>query len=53
MIVTLVGLILIIGLLMYLLAQNPKIQEVGRIMFFCALFAFLFSADKAIAFFQR
>lgn len=30
-----------IGLFMYVLASNPKIQEVGRIMFFCGLLAFL------------
>lgn len=28
----------ILGLLVYLLAANPKAQEIGRIMFFCGLF---------------
>lgn len=44
------ALIAIIGLLIYLLAGNPpntapygsKVSEVGRIMFFCGLLAFLF-----------
>lgn len=31
--------VLIVGLLMYALAANPKIQEIGRIMFFCGLLA--------------
>jgi Na+/phosphate symporter len=31
----------IIGVFMYVLATNPKAQEVGRIMFFCGLLAVL------------
>jgi hypothetical protein len=34
-------LISVIGLLMYVLASNPKIVEVGRIMFWTGLLAFL------------
>jgi hypothetical protein len=34
-------LISVIGLLMYVLAANPKVQEVGRIMFWTGLLAFL------------
>lgn len=30
--------IAILGLLVYLLAANPKASEIGRIMFFCGLF---------------
>jgi len=30
--------ILVIGILMYALAANPKVQEAGRIMFFCGMF---------------
>jgi Na+/phosphate symporter len=29
------------GLLMYAFASNPKVQELGRIMFFCGVLAFL------------
>lgn len=41
MIIVLTLLIAVIGLLMYALAANPKWQEIGRIMFFCGLLAFL------------
>jgi len=34
-------LIALIGVLMYALSANPKLNEVGRIMFFCGLLAFL------------
>lgn len=34
-------LVSVIGLLMYILAGNPKVQEVGRIMFWTGLLAFL------------
>jgi Na+/phosphate symporter len=35
--------VLIVGLLMYALAANPKISEIGRIMFFCGLLALCFT----------
>ena len=34
-------LISLIGLLMYVLASNPKVVEIGRIMFWTGLLAFL------------
>jgi Na+/phosphate symporter len=34
-------LVALIGVLMYALVVNPKLQEIGRIMFFCGLLAFL------------
>lgn len=34
-------LIALVGLLMYALATNSKVIEIGRIMFFCGLLAFL------------
>ncbi len=34
-------LIAVIGLLMYVLAGNPKVVEIGRIMFWTGLLAFL------------
>lgn len=37
-------LVALVGLLMYILAGNPKIQELGRIMFAAGMFAFLFTA---------
>lgn len=30
-----------IGVLIYALSANPKLVEIGRIMFFCGLLAFL------------
>jgi Na+/phosphate symporter len=35
-------LILVVGLLMYALAANPKVQEAGRIMFFCGMLVITF-----------
>ena len=34
--------VLLVGLLMYALSANPKLQEIGRIMFAFGLLAFLF-----------
>lgn len=31
-------LIALIGLLMYAFAANPKLSEIGRILFFCGMF---------------
>jgi Na+/phosphate symporter len=41
--------VLIVGLLMYALATNPKIQEIGRIMFAFGLLALLLGADKVVS----
>ena len=38
--------ILIVGLLMYVLAANPKVSEIGRIMFFCGLVALCFAFSR-------
>jgi Na+/phosphate symporter len=35
-------LVLIVGLLMYALATNPKVQEIGHVMFQVGLLVFLF-----------
>jgi hypothetical protein len=35
--------VIVIGILMYALCVNPKLQEIGRLMFFCGLFVFLFA----------
>jgi len=39
-------LVAIIGLLMYILASNAKVAEIGRIMFFCGLLALMFSTAR-------
>lgn len=44
MIIYLSLLVAIIGVLMYALAANPKLQEIGRLSFFAGLLAFLLEA---------
>jgi Na+/phosphate symporter len=41
MLIALSLLVSLIGLLMYALAANPKVNEIGRIMFWVGLLAFL------------
>ena len=41
MIIYLSLLVSLVGVLMYALCVNPKLQEIGRIAFFCGLLAFL------------
>lgn len=48
MVILLPVLILLIGLLMYALCVNPKLQEIGRIMFAMGLLAFLLTSDKIV-----
>jgi Na+/phosphate symporter len=48
MVIALSLLIALVGVLMYALAANPKNQELGRIMFFCGLLAFLMRATESI-----
>ena len=40
-------LIALIGLLMYALCVQPKLQEIGRIMFFCGLLVALMGSGSA------
>lgn len=44
MIIYLALLVALIGVLMYALCTNPKLAEIGRIMFGCGLLAFLLSS---------
>lgn len=48
MIVYLSLLIALIGVLLYFISANPKVQECGRIWFFCGSLAFLMSSDQII-----
>ena len=48
MIIYLSLLVAIVGALMYALAVNPKLQELGRISFFAGLLAFLLQAHELI-----
>lgn len=42
MIILLPLLVALIGVIIYVLCANPKLSEIGRILFFCGLLAFLF-----------
>lgn len=46
-------LVAVVGVLMYALANNPKVQEMGRIAFFTDLLVFLMGADAVVALIQR
>jgi Na+/phosphate symporter len=46
-------LVAVIGILIYALAANPKVQEMGRIAFFCGLLVFLFGAEQVVALLGR
>lgn len=48
MIVGLSLLVCIIGLLVYILAANPKVQELGRIAYGAGLLAFLLQVREVI-----
>ena len=48
MIVYLSLLVSLIGLLMYALCTNPKLAEIGRLMFACGLLAFLFTGGAMV-----
>jgi hypothetical protein len=39
-------LVALIGVLMYALCVNAKLQEIGRLMFACGLLAFLFGFSQ-------
>jgi hypothetical protein len=43
----------VIGLLMYALSGNPKIVEIGRIMFWTGLLAFLLTDSQLITVIRR
>lgn len=49
MVIGLVALSIIIGLLAYALSKDPKIQEIGKIMFWTGWLVFLLNGDKIVA----
>lgn len=53
MIISIVFIVMIVGLILYVIAKDPKIQEIGRIMFWTGLLAILFSYDKLGALFVK
>lgn len=48
MVIFLPLLIALIGLFAYAFADNPKLQEIGRIMFFAGLLALLLHAERVV-----
>lgn len=48
MIIVLPVLFALVGLLMYALSTNGKVQEIGRIMFFAGLLAFLLRSGPEV-----
>jgi uncharacterized membrane protein len=48
MIIGLTLLVAIVGVLMYALCTNAKLQEIGRLMFFAGLLAFLIGAAPEV-----
>jgi hypothetical protein len=48
MILTIQAIVCIVGLLMYVLASNPKVVEIGRIMFWTGLLSLLLGGHLAI-----
>jgi Na+/phosphate symporter len=54
MIIYLSLLVALIGVLMYALCVNPKLAEIGRLMFFAGLLAFLLLVNgPAVALLRR
>lgn len=50
MVIFLSLLVAIVGVLMYALSANPKLQEIGRLSYACGLLAFLLTgADKVLS----
>ena len=48
MIILLPLLVALVGVLMYALSTNPKLVEIGRMMFWTGLLAFLLGATPAM-----
>ena len=48
MVIVLQLLVALIGLLMYVLCANPKLQEIGRLALFCGLLTFLMDAHATV-----
>lgn len=48
MVVILPLLVAVVGVLVYALASNPKVQEMGRIAFFCGLLVFLLQGAQSV-----
>jgi riboflavin transporter FmnP len=44
-VVLLAVVVLLLGLALWYMAKNPKTQEMGKLMFFCGLLAFLLGAS--------
>ncbi len=49
MVIGLVALSIILGVLLYALSKDPKVQEIGRILFWTGWLVFLLNGDKVVA----
>jgi Na+/phosphate symporter len=48
MIIYLSLLVALVGVLMYALSANPKLSEIGRILFFAGSLAFLLNVERIV-----
>ena len=48
MVITLTLLVALVGLVVFILAANTKVQELGRILFFCGVLAFLLNGVQHV-----
>ena len=46
-------LVALVGVLMYALSANPKLQEIGRLMFFAGMLAFLLGGVGTLEILRR
>jgi hypothetical protein len=46
-------LVAVIGILMYALCTNPKLQEIGRLAYACGLLVFLFQFGHIVSLLPR
>jgi Na+/phosphate symporter len=52
MVIGLDALVGLVGLLIFAFSTHAKLPEIGRIMFFCGLFAFLMQGERIVALFK-
>ena len=48
MVLTIAALFALVGVLMFALSTNPKLSEIGRIMFFCGLLVLLLNVGGVV-----
>ena len=53
MIIYLTLLVALVGLLMFVLCTNPKLVEIGKILLFCGVLAFLLTGGTLVSVLHR